>query len=279
MKKITIEDVFVAFKEYGSVKNAARALKIKGSKIYYLQRKPEWKALEEDFKNGKMKIDKKDPKELVDVRSNQFIEKRIGRAIEIAKAPGTKQLKLKEYKSKTAEESTKEDAGMTVKAAQPIKEEMTDKYSTGYADAVSKYEDGMKSLMDKIKEVEKEKNKIEIERNAARNANKVMNERLESMQKEIKEHRDNDNTDDVEELENENANLKSELGKYKTELREIKSELNSEKRLSERLSKRLKEIKEEQSEKIEIANTDSSTEFYKDTMHLYYEKFKQLNKA
>lgn len=57
--------MFRAVKEYGSVRNAARALKVKSSKIYYNQRKDCWAELEKDFKSGKLKIKKKDPRELI----------------------------------------------------------------------------------------------------------------------------------------------------------------------------------------------------------------------
>lgn len=279
MNEVTVEDVFRAVKEYGSVKNAARALKIKGSKIYYMKKKHRWAELESDFKKGKIKIKKKDPRELVDARSNQFIQERIGKAIKVSDVPRTPQLKLRQLDSKPNKKVSQEDEEMAVEAKEVTEEQRAEFYQKGYNKAVEEYESGMKELMDKVKEVEKAKEKVEIQRDASRNVNEQLEKRLDAAKTEINNYKAAGDSDEREELEAESNKLKNLNGKLRAELKETKRELASEKRCSERLSDRLKELKSVTTSESEAEATDPDAEFYKDTMNLYYEKFKQLKKA
>lgn len=279
MNEVTVEDVFRAVKEYGSVKNAARALKIKGSKIYYMKKKPRWAELESDFKKGKIKIKKKDPRELVDARSNQFIQERIGKAIKVSDVPRTSQLKLRQPESKPNKKVPQEDGEMAVEVKEMTQKQQKEYYQEGYNEAVREYENGMKELMDKVKEVEKAKEKVEIQRDAARNVNEQLEKRLDAAKTEINNYKAAGDSDKREELKVESDNLKAKNGQLRIELKEIKRELASEKRCSERLSDRLKELKSVTTSESEAEATDPDAEFYKDTMNLYYEKFKQSKKA
>lgn len=279
MNEVTIEDVFRAVKEYGSVKNAARALKIKGSKVYYMKKKPRWAELENDFKNGKIKIKKKDPRDLVDARSNQFIQERIGKAIKVSETPRTPQLKLRQPDSKPNKKVPQEDEEMSVEVKEMTQKQRKEYYQEGYNEAVEEYESGMKELMAKVKEAEKAKEKVEIQRDAARNVNEQLEKRLDAAKTEINSYKSAGDSDERKELEAENDELKTLNRKLRIELKDTKRELASEKRCSERLSNRLKELKSVSSSERESKATDSDAEFYKDTMNLYYEKFKQSKKA
>lgn len=279
MNEVTVEDVFRAVKEYGSVKNAARALKIKGSKVYYMKKKPRWAELESDFKTGKIKIKKKDPRELVDARSNQFIQKRIGKTIKVSEAPRTPQLKLRQPDSKPNKKAPQEDEEMAVEVKEMTQKQRKEYYQEGYNEAVEEYESGMKELMAKVKEVEKAKEKVEIQRDAARNVNEQLEKRLDAAKTEINNYKAAGDSDKREKLKVERDNLKAVNGQLRTELKELKRELASEKRCSERLSNRLKELKSISASENVVQATDPDAEFYKDTMNLYYEKFKQLKKA
>lgn len=279
MKAVTIDDMFRAVKEYGSVRNAARALKVKSSKIYYNQRKDRWTELEKDFKSGKLKIKKKDPRELTDARSNQFIQGRIGKTIKVSDAPITPQLKLRQPESKPDKEIDQEEKEMTVEVKETTQKQRQEYYQEGYNEAVEEYESGMKELMAKVKEVEKAKEKVEIQRDAARNVNEQLEKRLDAAKTEINNYKSAVDSDKREELKVESDNLKAINGQLRTELKELKRELVSEKRCSERLSNRLKELKSISASENEAQATDPDAEFYKDTMNLYYEKFKQLKKA
>lgn len=281
MNSVTVEDMFRAVKEYGSVRNAARALKIKGSKIYYSQRKDRWKELEKDFKSGKLKIKKKDPSYLVDARSNQFIQERIGKTIKVSDAPIAPRLKLRtadtEPDTKKNNETVQEDEDMTVEVAEVTEEQRKAFHEEGYNKAVEEYEVGMKELMDKLKEAEKAKEKVEIQRDAARNVNGQLDKRIEAAKEEINKYKEFGNTETLSEIKSDKERLEAENRKFEVKVRGLNKELEQEKRLSARLSNRIKEI---QNSNVPVVQSDEpEVEFYKDTMHLYYEKFKALKKA
>lgn len=282
MNSVTVEDMFRAVKEYGSVRNAARALKIKGSKIYYNQRKDRWKELEKDFKSGKLKIKKKDPSYLVDARSNQFIQERIGKTIKVSDVPIAPRLKLRTADTepdtkKKNNETVQEDEDMTVEVAEVTEEQRKSFHEEGYNKAVEEYEVGMKELMDKLKESEKAKEKVEIQRDATRNVNEQLEKRLESAKTEINKYKAHGNAEALSEIKSEKEQLEADNRKFEVKVRGLNKELEQEKRLSARLSNRIKEI--QNSNVPAVQSDEPEVEFYKDTMHLYYEKFKALKKA
>lgn len=277
MKVVTVEDMFRAVKEYGSVRNAARALKVKSSKIYYNQRKDRWAELEKDFKSGKLKIKKKDPRELTDARSNQFIQGRIGKTIKVSDAPITPQLKLRQPESKPDKEIDQEEKEMTVEVKEVTQKQRKEYYQEGYNEAVEEYEKGMKELMDKLKETEKAKNKAEIERDATRNVNGQLEKRIEVAKSEINKYKAIGNSEALSELKDENDQLSADNRKFETKIRGLNKEIEQEKKLSARLTNRIKELKQSNVPAVRIESPD--VDFYKDTAQLFHEKFKELKKV
>ena len=277
MKAVTIDDMFRAVKEYGSVRNAARALKIKSSKIYYNQRKDRWAELEKDFKNGKLKIKKKDPRELTDARSNQFIQGRIGKTIKVSDAPITPQLKLRQPESKPDKEIEQEEKEMTVEVKEVTQKQRKEYYQEGYNEAVEEYENGMKELMEKLKETEKAKKKAEIERDATRNVNEQLEKRIEVAKSEINKYKAIGNSEALSELKDENDQLSADNRKFETKIRGLSKEIEQEKKLSARLNNRIKELKQSNVPAVRIESLD--VDFYKDTAQLFHEKFKELKKV
>lgn len=277
MNVVTVEDMFRAVKEYGSVRNAARALKVKSSKIYYYQRKDRWAELEKDFKNGKLKIKKKDPRELTDARSNQFIQGRIGKTIKVSDAPTTPQLKLRKSETKPNKETVQEEEEMTVEVEEVTEEQCKEYYQEGYNKAVVEYENGMKELMDKLKETEKAKKKAEIERDATRNVNEQLEKRIEVAKSEINKYKAIGNSEALSELKDENDQLSADNRKFETKIRGLNKEVEQEKKLSARLNNRIKELKQSNVPAVHTESPD--VDFYKDTAQLFHEKFKELKKV
>lgn len=302
MSNVTIRDVYIAFLEYGSVQAAARSLKIKGAKVYYMQRKPEWKELVKEFEQGKIKIVKKNPKDLENAGAGSVAEKYFGKTISIEDAPTAKVPRLKVIKQdKTLQ--TKPIEKESIIETPGKEKEMTATAEKNFEAEVERYEKGMQDLMEQLKVAEKAKEKAELQRDATRNVNEQLGKRIEVATTEInkykaeqrKEAMEPDLSEENKEL---NRRLETENFKLKEENEELKTDLTTttdantlaNKRISkykklldeeQERSKRLKQEFDKYMSLPKMNQDDKSAEFYKDTAHLYYERYKraQLSEA